>query len=336
MGLVDLNDPEVKGGLFRVRIIEIERFSGQMTYLAASTKLDLRDWKAADLADLYFSRWPSQEANFRSVNQATAFKEVHGYGKQLVDNMTVITKQDKLHQQLERLGTQQASRQARLETTLVELKEHEKLLRRLQRRQATVERNLAGLTAGDILSRKQTELLEKQRELHKRTDALSAKNNRLQSRCDGLEEKAQRAQVKIDAKTEEEERLERRKKILRHDTELDSLFTLMKVGLTLLITYVLKNYLGGARMEPETFLKRIATLPALRRITPQLELVTFEYNARDPEMMTLLASSCDSINQRMIRMRSGRILRIAVAPAPPPARPPPKRRGKTEDPLPGI
>ncbi len=336
MGLVDLNDPEVKDGLFRVRIIELERASGQITYLAASTKLDLRDWNANDLANLYFSRWPSQEANFRSVNQATAFKEVHGYGKQLVDNMTVLTKQDELHQQIERLGTQQASRQTQLEVTLAELKDHEKLLRRLQRRQATVERSLVGLTAGDTLTRKQTELLKEQRELHKRTGALLAKINRMRSRCDGLEEKAQRAQAKIDAKTEEEERLDSRKKILHHDTELDSLFTLMKVGLTLLIAYVLKNYLGGARMEPETFLKRIATLPAWRRTTPQLELITFEYNTRDPGTMTLLAASCASINQRLIRMRSGRVLRVAVDPAPPPARPPPKRRGKTKDPLPGI
>ena len=336
IGLVDLNDPEVKGGLFRVRVVELERPDGQITYIAASTRLEHRDWKAADLADLYFRRWPSQEANFRSVNQATGFKEVHGYGKQLVDNMTVITKQDELRQQLKRLVTQQEKNRSRSETARDELKENDKTLRRLQRRQATVERNLDGLDAGDMVSRKQAGLLKEQRDLHKRAGALSSKVNRMRSQSDAIDNRVDRAEAKIDAKVEQVDRLENRKKILRHDTELDSLFSLMKVGLTMLIAYVLKNYLGGARMEPETFLKRIATLPATRRLTPQLELITFDYNARDPETMTLLAASCDSINQRMIRMSSGKILRTAVVPAPPPARPPPKRRGNTAEPLPAF
>lgn len=336
MGLVDLNDSEVKGGLFRVRIIELERANKRITYLAASTRLSDRDWTAADIADLYFDRWPAQEANFRSVNQATAFKDVHGYGKQLVDNMTVVTKQDELRQQIKRLSERHEATQTKLETTRTALKQDEELLRRLQRRQTTVERNLDGINIGDTISKKQTDLLNEQRELHKRTDTLSSKIAKTQSRVDGLDEQAQRTQSKIDTKTEESQRLEGRKKILRHDTELDSLFTLLKVTLATLISYVLRNYLGGARMEPETFLKRIGALPATRRLTPQLEIFTFDYNARDPETMKLLEASRDAINQRMVQMPSGRVLRIAVAPAPPPARPPPAHRGKTQDRLPVI
>ena len=66
MGLVDLNDPEEKGKTFRTRVIEVERRSkGTVTYLGASTLLREDDWKAAEVADLYFDRWPKQEANFR-------------------------------------------------------------------------------------------------------------------------------------------------------------------------------------------------------------------------------------------------------------------------------
>ena len=89
---------------------------------------------------------------------------------------------------------------------------------------------------------------------------------------------------------------------------------------------LLKEYLGNARMEIETFLERVAVLPARLRITPKLEILTFEYNHRDPDVMALLAENCEMINARELLMRSGRILRVQVDPAPPPKRPPPKNR----------
>ncbi|MEE9382075.1 MAG: hypothetical protein V3V08_01505, partial [Nannocystaceae bacterium] len=99
--------------------------------------------------------------------------------------------------------------------------------------------------------------------------------------------------------------------------------SLFKVGLTLLVTYVLREYLGDAKMEVVTFLERIATLPATLKKTPQLEIVTFQYNRRDPEVMGLLQAHCKAINERELRVRSGRILRLAVEEAPKKLRPPP-------------
>ena len=330
-GLVDLNDPDVRGGTFRVRIVELERANGQITYLAASTLLSQREWKGADIADLYFSRWPAQEANFRSVNQATGFKEVHGYGKQMVDNISVITKQDDIRKQIERLNAQQEKRLGRLEHIQEEAKANEKDLRRARRRQDTVERNIQKLNPGDTVSNRYKGLLDEQRDLRQSTAKLSAKVDRQHSEITDLEQKSERAEASIENKTARIEKLDRQKQVLRHDTELDSLFTLLKVGLSLLITYVLKEFMNGAVMEIETFLKRVATLPARRRLLPGIEIVTFEYNNRDPEVMALLASSCDNINKRGLTTRSGRTLRIAVDPAPPPLRPPPRGRAKTAD-----
>jgi hypothetical protein len=78
-------------------------------------------------------------------------------------------------------------------------------------------------------------------------------------------------------------------------------------------------------MEPVTFLQRLATLPGHLRVLPDLEIVTFEYNRRDAEVMALLEGNADAINARRLRTRSGRLLRIEVDPAPPPRRPPPSR-----------
>ena len=119
--------------------------------------------------------------------------------------------------------------------------------------------------------------------------------------------------------------LESRRHIFRHDVELDSIFSVLKFGLVLIIQFVLKEYLGDARMEALTFLERIATLPARLRILPDVEILTFEYNRRDPDVMALLTQHAEAINARRLRTRSGRTLQLRVDPAPPPARPPPGR-----------
>jgi hypothetical protein len=106
MGECDFNDPD--GGTFRMRVVEVERRSKQsITYLGASTLLREQDWKPQEIADVYFERWPCQEADFRAVNQAVGLKDVHGYGKRLVDNVSVVTQIDKLDKQSARLEEQQ-------------------------------------------------------------------------------------------------------------------------------------------------------------------------------------------------------------------------------------
>ena len=325
VGVADFSDPEIKGGKFRMRVVEVERrTTGKVTYLGASTKLDEREWKAKELADLYFDRWPNQEANFRAVNQATESKQVHGYGKRLVDNVSVLTELDELngkirggHERLERQQEQQDER-AR------ELREVERALARRTRRQHTVRRKIEGrelVGKGVPLSTQKLvkEQLELGREIAERNEAVSKQRTKLEE-ANG---RVQRTEKRLQTWQERQRLLQDRRRIFAHDVELDSLFSLLKVGLTLLVTYVLKELLGDARMEVSTFLDRVATLPASIRTTPQLEIVTFEYNRRDPEVMGLLQVHRDAINERGLRLRSGRTLRIAVEEAPEKSRPPP-------------
>ena len=141
MGVADFEDPDNgKGGKpFRMRVIEIERRSTKtMTYLGASETLSLRDWSESALADLYFDRWPNQEADFRAVNQAVGFKDVHGYGKQLVDNVSVVTELDELRNHLVKLAIATLEQQSDLATSAKEIHQARKLLGRRERRLATV------------------------------------------------------------------------------------------------------------------------------------------------------------------------------------------------------
>ena len=331
IGLVDLNDPDEPSKPFRIRVIEVERRTkGTVTYLGVSTRLEERDWKASELSDLYFERWPKQEANFRAINQAIGFKQVHGYGKQLVDNVTVITRLDELDQSIARGKEQvaQLTEEATLERK--QSKEQSKLLAQSEERYDTLAQQLhARLSDGKLITPKLQELATQEREVallvHKQTQRVA----RTKKKTDLVSSRLKRKQDQLERHQGEQETLESRRHIFKHDVELDSIFSVLKVGLVLAITFVLKEYLGGARMEPLTFLERVATLPARLRLLPQLEILTFEYNHRDPDVMALLTAQCDTINARKLKTRSGRTLRIHVDPAPPPTRPPTGRRTKS-------
>lgn len=327
MGLVDLNDPEQRGMTFRSRVIEIERRSkGTITYLGASTLLEERDWNAENLADLYFERWPKQEANFRAVNQALGIKQVHGYGKQLVDNVAVITQLDELEQKT-------TARQAKIEQCKTELThqrqqlhEQQKQLRRSQRRKETLTRQLQDrVRAGQRITPKLREMLTEQKTEDQRVLRQAQAVVRTEKKVARLDTQLERNRGQLQQQTDHQQELESRRRIFKHDVELDSIFSVLKFGLVLIIQFVLKNYFDDARMDAITFLERVATLPARLRVLPDLEILTFAYNQRDPDVMDLLRKHCDTINARSLRLRSGRILRVQVDPAPPPSRPPPGR-----------
>jgi len=334
MGVADFPDPATPGAHFRMRVVEIERVStGSVSHLGASCRLNELEWKPGDLADLYFDRWPAQEANFRAVNQATQSKQVHGYGKQLVDNVSVVTQLDALKGRL-RAGSERLKRQSSSSLKRSkQVREEERLLRRRERRQGTVGRHLAGrLVAGKRVTAKTQRLVEEQQGLVEEVTRQRAKvAQRVRQHAEATA-RQERTQAQLARWTQQQETLESRRRIFAHDVELDSLLSVLKVGLVLLVQVVLKEYLQDARMEVATFLERVATLPGWLKSTPQLEIVTLEYNHRDPEVMGLMAACCEAINDRGLRLPSGKRLRLVVDPAPPRRHPlPPGSRAGSGD-----
>ena len=325
VGVGDFHDPD--GGTFRMRVVEIERrTTGSVTYLGASTRLSERDWSATDLSDLYFDRWPHQEANFRAVNQAVGSKQVHGYGKQLVDNVAVVTQLDELKNGLGKLATSYRTQQSELAAAAGAAQTARTVLGRQERRLVTVTASLdARIAKGQRITPALQRLAKERMVLHGDVVRSRVAVARHGTKLDKLSMRHTATEVRIQQGQARRTELESRLRIFRHDVELDSTFALLKVGLVLLVTYVLKEYLGDARMEPVTFLERLATLPGRLRQTATLELVTFDYNHRDPEIMALLAAHAQAINALQLPTRSGRVLRIAVDSAPPSSRPPPPR-----------
>jgi hypothetical protein len=328
MGCCVLNDPDsMLTDEFPVRIIQIRRRTKRtVTTLGASRLLDQKWWTAIDVADGYFARWPCQEANFRAVSQATRSKQVHGYGKMLVDNITVIKELEKIANQRPGLEQLVAKGEAATQHDQAESKRVHRDLEGVQRKESALATRLdASVREGVPVTRRVRQMLSKDQALRKEIKGQERLAARVDDAAKTSAAKLQRAHDKLAKNEKREKELEGRQKIFKHDVELDSLFTLLEVNLVLLVNYVLREFFGQVAMDPATFLDRVATLPARLHRTPQLEIVTFFYNHRDPEVMALLAERAPAINRAGLRLRSGLILRVEVDPPPPPPRPPPDR-----------
>jgi hypothetical protein len=273
---------------------------------------------------LYFSRWPAQEANFRAVSQATGSKDVHGYGKRLVDNISVLNKLDTLAGTVRRAETRATKQTRQVVAAWDKWKEQERLLGRKQRRAVTVREKLATqVIPGTTVTPKTQALVTEQGDLARQIGLLGETVDSHQREHEAEASRLEQTAEKLRGYRAQEEKLQGRRRIFAHDVELDSLFSVLKVGLVLLVSWVLKELLGDARMEVSTFLERVAVLPARVRRMPKLEIVTFEHNHRDPEVTGLLRAHCEAINGLKLKLRNGKTLRIAVDPPPKPRRPPP-------------
>lgn len=301
-------------GSLRIRLLEIERHhSRAIVHLAASKLLRIQDWNTAEIADLYFARWPNQELDFRSVNQATGFKQVHGYGKRLVENVAVITKIENLEKSINNAQQRQGKQEAGLQALQEKHRKQIRLLRDAILRKNDIDAALDAHLEKQTIDPEAVRQANSQRKKAEEDIAKSSsKVDATRGRVLTAQTKLQHTSERLDRYRDERYDLTNQREILAHDVELDSIFNVLKVGLTLLITYVLRTMLDKARMAPVTFLERVATLPARQRFSEEFEYITFEYNHRDPRTMALLIASCANVNALRLPMRSGRVLHIAV------------------------
>ena len=108
--------------------------------------------------------------------------------------------------------------------------------------------------------------------------------------------------------------LQSRRTILKRDVELNSIYGVLMVTLMRAIQYALEEYVSNARMYPIAFLERVVTLLARLRVLTDIEILTFAYDRRDPDVMGLLKQPCGSVEARSLRALRGRIMRVQLDP----------------------
>lgn len=106
--------------------------------------------------------------------------------------------------------------------------------------------------------------------------------------------KAQREQQKLDTMPRE---------IYVRDTTRDAIATCLKMSVFMLIEFVLKEYFGGLRMEPRTFIELFVTTPVTIRERPHELVYELKANPRSRKNTERLREACDEITRRGLRLR---------------------------------
>ncbi len=306
-GQITLVDSHDKGRQVEARAIVIEQRT-KAGWVALVTLADRDVWPARRLAEIYYERWPRQENFFRLANEAVGLNQVHGYGKRLVTNTSVLTKLDELEQKAARASEEQASKEQRWEDLAVQqvsLSTQQASQSRYQaKRQERVDAALAsGKTSTVAFRRAVAELRESSDQLAESDRALSGL---------GLEQHKLTAQLeklsrRIERGAKERAKLEDRKEILEADVAQDVLFSTLKLTLAMLVHFVVVEYFPHRPMEWATFLSRLALLPGRRETTETMVTTFIEANDRDTELMMALENACVRINRRRLTYKDRRL-----------------------------
>lgn len=247
MGEVELNDKKGEEKKFRVKVVEVHRRNtGNVTYLGASMRLPAEEWGAAEIADLYFLRWPRQEANFKAVNKAAGFKEVHGYGKRMVTNVTVVNETEKLDGKIRRSQSLLGETTAEAAQQEERVRAAEGILAERRDRMGLIQEELdKTVVAGSTVTHQEQELVREQISLAKGVVDGAEQLKTEQTQLESVNAKQEDIKGRLAQQTDRHQQLESRRESFAHDVELDSLFTLAKVGLVLIVEYVIRTCLSG-------------------------------------------------------------------------------------------
>ena len=98
------------------------------------------------------------------------------------------------------------------------------------------------------------------------------------------------------------------------DTELDEIITAFKLTFMCLCKQLMNRYLG-TRVEIDTLIRGVLTLPDERVLTRGVETIRIFRQARERELMPRVEEACRLLTARALR-RDKRVLRFEVVDAP--------------------
>lgn len=102
------------------------------------------------------------------------------------------------------------------------------------------------------------------------------------------------------------------REIYVRDTTRDSIATLAKMTVLMLLEFVLKEYLGGVRMEPRSFIEAFMYLPVTIRETEQEIVHELHVNQRSSRQAELVRHAAAEISRRELRRGKKRLKFVAV------------------------
>jgi hypothetical protein len=310
-GWATITDSAAPDEPYRTRVIVLKRRT-KATHTVFATNAPVTEFVDAILADAYFGRWPKQEAVFRQLNAATAFKAVHGYGKKRVQNVTVLDDLTQTKAQIERLehrrnralSTANRTREI-LHRRDLELSKAERTVERSSDRRKQLREQGAGHTTGYSELGHKLELDQRKREIAKFKVAVA------KQRHQKAIEKVPALADQISRKLEEQGVLENRREIYQTDVELDQILSVLKVGFAVVLQYLIHEFFGSLPIDLVYFAHHFLLMPGVRLRTDTTETIRFIAHRRHPDMMKLLEIACSRFNA-LRHHHQGRLVQFEV------------------------
>ena len=299
-GFLWLNDSHKKDAQLRVRVVARKRHrTGKVAWFATSTERE--SFGAGTVIDLYFRRWPAQEHVFRNANGRVGLGVHHGFGRALVQNVAVIDQIEKLegrHRKntaLYKQASQEASEIMLSHDRQVEaVKETENHVAGLRKE---VDRAVDKGSTQTPLFRENYKALQVQQDrlpkARAAADAMRAKNK-------ALTEKAMKAKAAADLDLIELERRTKQTRVFTVDVELDQIMTAFKLTFMNLCGYFLVHYFGDRKVELDTLIKAVFTLPGERVRTRATETIRIYRQPRERKFMPLVEEACRLLTEKRL------------------------------------
>jgi len=267
--------------------------TGNVAWYATPT--DKSEYSASTILDLYFARWPQQELVFRDGKGHVGLDVHHGYGKKKVTNVAVVNRLERLAVTLARVEEQLDGldeEEERLRLELEDWREAEEEMRTgHDEQQARVDRRVAsGQTGGEDFAQVYRSLCSFRPWLAEAQQARSDAEQALH-KC---HQNIWKLEVRLTSAREERARLEGRTTIFTVDTELDEIMLAYKMTFMNLCFRLMDDHLGK-RMELDTLIRSVLTLPGELRRTSTTEKVCIYRQERDPKTMALVEQACASL-----------------------------------------
>ena len=259
-------------------MVKIEWDNGKTTALLSS--LPVGAVGASEVVRSYFTRWPAEELQFKSMKGVVSLNRVAGYGTQKTTDGEVVEKQRHTAKRITEL-------EKALDQQLEQISTHEQAVARL----IPKIRRLRVQSAIEDGKRKMApDLMKKLEAYSKRLLIHEIEIRRL--------EKERPREFRLLRKHQSEWlRLQGKETVYKVDVELDQILTFHRVSLAHLYAYFVKYFLGGGSTSMLTLVHKIIHLHAKVEQTKEIRKIVIDYNKKDRHTMDVLAVAIEKINK---------------------------------------
>ncbi len=240
------------------------------------------------------------------------------YGKKKVTNVAVVSQFEKLEGRLERNERQLAEARAELEALDAQLGDWQRAevdLREIRDElTATMGRQLSTTPDGAELAATYSELRRCQAWL----DQAMEERTQVQVDIDAARDKVRVHESRRERWRREQEKKAGQTTIFTVDTELDEIMTSYKMTFMNLANRLMREHMDE-RMELDTLVRSVLTLPGERAVTRTTETIRIFRQPRDPRAMEAVERACASLNAMELTRGEPddlRLLRLELVDAP--------------------